>query len=69
MKCFALILVMALASSAFAENHAPGSTVYVSPDGDDRWSGRLPSPNPSRTDGPVATLTARASSRGMLSQR
>jgi len=58
MKCFALILAMALASSAFAENHAPGSTVYVSPDGNDRWSGRLPSPNPSRTDGPVATLTA-----------
>jgi hypothetical protein len=30
---------------------------YVSPDGDDRWSGRLPSASPSRTDGPFATIT------------
>ena len=29
---------------------------YVSLEGDDAWSGRFPSPNSSRTDGPFATL-------------
>jgi len=32
-------------------------TFFVSPDGDDRWSGRLQSPSPSRTDGPFATIS------------
>lgn len=31
--------------------------LYVSPAGDDTWSGRLPAPNGTRTDGPFATLT------------
>ncbi|MGQ9514333.1 MAG: right-handed parallel beta-helix repeat-containing protein [Thermoproteota archaeon] len=31
-------------------------TFYVSPQGDDRWSGRLPSPSESKTDGPFATI-------------
>jgi len=30
--------------------------MYVSPQGDDRWSGRFPDPLPSGTDGPFATL-------------
>jgi hypothetical protein len=30
---------------------------YVSVNGNDGWSGRLPQPNPGRTDGPFATLT------------
>ena len=29
---------------------------YVSPNGNDSWSGRLASPNRTRTDGPFATL-------------
>lgn len=29
---------------------------YVAPDGQDRWSGRLPAPNTQRSDGPFATL-------------
>ena len=29
---------------------------YVSTQGDDRWSGRLPEPNSKRTDGPLASL-------------
>ncbi len=28
---------------------------FVSPQGDDHWSGALPEPNPQRTDGPLAT--------------
>lgn len=32
-------------------------TLYVSPTGNDAWSGRLPEANAAQTDGPVATLT------------
>jgi hypothetical protein len=31
-------------------------TLYVAPEGNDTWSGRLANPNPQRTDGPLATL-------------
>lgn len=41
-----LITVIPPASVAF----------YVSPDGDDSWSGRLPAPDENRTDGPFASL-------------
>ncbi len=33
-------------------------TLYVSTVGDDTWSGQLAEPNPQRTDGPLATLSA-----------
>jgi len=32
-------------------------TLYVSPQGNDRWSGRLGQPNSQKTDGPKASLT------------
>ncbi|MCM8757270.1 MAG: right-handed parallel beta-helix repeat-containing protein [Candidatus Omnitrophica bacterium] len=31
---------------------------FISPQGNDQWSGTLPEPNPTRTDGPLATLAA-----------
>ncbi|MEJ7614356.1 MAG: hypothetical protein SQA66_12055, partial [Candidatus Fervidibacter sacchari] len=31
-------------------------TFYVAVNGNDSWSGRLPSPNRTKTDGPFATL-------------
>ena len=34
----------------------PDATYYVSPAGNDGWSGRLPAPNADRTDGPVLNL-------------
>ncbi len=38
---------------------ATGSTeLYVSVDGNDRWSGRLPAPNQAAADGPLASLAA-----------
>jgi len=33
-----------------------GIVFYVAPNGNDAWSGKLPSPNRSKTDGPFATL-------------
>jgi len=37
---------------------APGgaTTLYMAPDGNDAWSGRMERPNAERTDGPVASL-------------
>ena len=32
--------------------------LYVAPEGNDAWSGRLPTPNAARTDGPATTLQA-----------
>jgi hypothetical protein len=34
----------------------PAADLFVSPEGNDQWSGRLDRPNAERTDGPVATL-------------
>ncbi|MBC8443435.1 right-handed parallel beta-helix repeat-containing protein, partial [PVC group bacterium] len=42
------------AKSALAE---AGAALYVSPSGNDAWSGKLPAPNNARTDGPFRTLT------------
>src|SRR5271166_5225474 len=33
-----------------------GKVLYVSPEGNDAWSGKRAEPNPARTDGPFATL-------------
>jgi hypothetical protein len=35
---------------------AAPTVFYVSPDGCDEWSGRLPKPNENKTDGPFATI-------------
>jgi hypothetical protein len=37
---------------------ARSSVLYVSPQGNDRWTGRLPDPNARGTDGPLATVAA-----------
>ena len=50
MLCFILGLSMAIESSTASV------TFYAAPDGDDSWSGKLPTPNSERTDGPFATL-------------
>ncbi|MCJ7675817.1 MAG: right-handed parallel beta-helix repeat-containing protein, partial [Sedimentisphaerales bacterium] len=41
---------------AFSVSCAQGVSFYVSPQGDDGWSGRLAQPNASRSDGPLASL-------------
>ena len=38
-------------------NSVPAETYYVSPDGNDQWSGTLPEPNADETDGPFASIS------------
>jgi len=49
------VAVLACALSASAGS-GPALTLYVSPDGNDRWSGRLQRPNRDHNDGPLASL-------------
>ncbi len=47
-------------------SRAAATTLYVSPNGNDKWSGRLPKANDQKTDGPLASLVAaRAAVRKM----
>ena len=48
------LVVWALGSAALAQS--PAADLYVSPQGNDAWTGRLASPNADRTDGPVASI-------------
>jgi len=60
--CLTTLVFLLAVSAALFPPPAPAAeqpaeiTIYVSPNGDDAWSGRLASPNAARTDGPVATL-------------
>jgi len=55
--------------SLFLVQCAEAITLYVSPQGNDRWSGRLARPNTGRTDGPAASLAgARDKIRRLKSQ-
>lgn len=47
-----VIMMGGISASAKAAN----LTFYVSPGGNDAWSGKLPEINPTKTDGPAATL-------------
>jgi hypothetical protein len=38
--------------------HTAATTIYVSPNGNDKWSGRIAEPNARKTDGPLASLVA-----------
>jgi hypothetical protein len=54
----ATILACLTATGALAQDRAPtpGLVLYVSPAGNDSWSGKLDGPNHTATDGPFATL-------------
>jgi hypothetical protein len=49
-------IALALAFHAVLFAAAQRSNFYISPAGDDSWSGTLPAPNAGRTDGPFKTL-------------
>ncbi|MBX7257963.1 MAG: right-handed parallel beta-helix repeat-containing protein, partial [Candidatus Hydrogenedentes bacterium] len=49
--------IFAITAAAFDLSVASATTLYVATNGNDAWSGTLPEPNISGTDGPLATLT------------
>ena len=49
--CFLLPVLLALSAGM-----SRAGVLYLSPQGSDHWSGRLPRPNGSRSDGPLASL-------------
>ena len=51
-----LLLILWVAFATVASAAPAVESFYVAPNGDDRWSGRLPAPNRTRSDGPLATL-------------
>ena len=53
---FSALAILAMQLSG-AKLHAE-SLLYVSPQGNDTWSGQLAEPNSEKTDGPLATLAA-----------
>ncbi len=54
-----ILLTGLLSAGVLADRAAgPSITFYVSPSGNDQWSGRRATPTADRTDGPLATLTA-----------
>lgn len=55
--CSGRQLALAVALVLLSGPLALAGTLYVSPQGNDRWSGALPVANAAKTDGPLATLT------------
>jgi len=51
-----VVAVLFLMSGGWLFAQSESATFHVAPNGKDRWSGRLESPNTAGTDGPVATL-------------
>jgi len=51
-----LLLVLILSLTGCGAAKEKGTAYYVSPAGNDSWSGALPEPNEEKTDGPFATL-------------
>ena len=57
LKLLALLCALSLIALAGCAVPAGGAAdLYVSPEGNDAWSGRLPAPNADGTDGPLATV-------------
>ena len=55
--CLMLVLFVCCGLASAADQRPPRNVmIYVSPAGDDAWSGKLPAPDKAREDGPVATL-------------
>ena len=50
------VIVMMVLSASTAECAQAVDRLYVSPNGSDKWSGKLAAPSKTRTDGPLATL-------------
>jgi len=55
--CISALAVVLLVLPGAGQGASQERTLYVSPAGDDRWSGILAEPNVERTDGPLATAS------------
>jgi hypothetical protein len=56
---FVFAVLFFIAPHVYSQGHyAKDRTLYVSPGGNDAWSGSLSAPNAQQTDGPMRTLTA-----------
>jgi len=53
-----MVLVVSVSTAGRAAPVQAGVTLYVSPRGNDAWSGRFPDQNGAGTDGPLATIFA-----------
>ena len=53
LRCSLLVVVLLLTAA-----QAAATTIYVSPNGNDKWSGRIANANAGKTDGPLASLVA-----------
>ena len=51
------LFIVAMIFSLLISSCSKETTLYVSPNGNDTWSGKLVQPNEDKTDGPLATLT------------
>jgi parallel beta-helix repeat protein len=54
--CFFAVLLLLFPWIAPSQANLASGNFYVAPNGKDKWSGRLATPNTLRTDGPFATL-------------
>lgn len=57
-RAVALLAVILAVVSAGLTSRVMAADLYVAPQGDDGWSGQLPTINEARNDGPLATLSA-----------
>ncbi|HZP85057.1 MAG TPA: right-handed parallel beta-helix repeat-containing protein [Chthonomonadaceae bacterium] len=51
-----ILFLLLLGFAARSGSSAGAETLYVSPEGNDAWTGALPRPNAAHTDGPLASL-------------
>lgn len=56
MQRYLLVFTVVVVLSFFHADSRAGATLYVATNGNDSWSGQLPTPNSEGTDGPFATL-------------
>jgi len=60
LKCLFIIIPLTLGFqiTSFGMTQDGEVELYIAPDGNDDWTGKLPEPNSDRNDGPLATLNA-----------
>lgn len=69
-RCVYLLIVTIATICPPGRAAKPKANFFVAPEGNDRWSGRLPEPNAQRSDGPLATISgAQQAVRRLISEQ